>query len=930
MPAPVLAAPLVIPFAEAIGVSIAALGMAKATDKVNEFIQENPEQSIKIFQMIMPSQGIANALKNKSSEGDEDLSEDMDVEVKEKPKLTGKEKSEKIKAAIRRARAGKGNYSSPDAEGSAVDIRGSVIREAEDMGLADKDLKDKPYKEKGYDFRDYIPRGAYKKRYADGGAIGIEVLFEEKKPRKDFNTGGRATTQDFANALQRVSAGTTYQQQVQAKDYARQEASNLLSEAMRSGNQGNIQSILQGIGGSTTIPGMQFNRSGNRIISIPATGPGRDKILNAMANQMLSTTTYAPPPPPTDSLTGMLESQMLPNMADGSMRSLAEQNAIRDKVLAAQKAQEQSYFMTDPVTGKKYSTEAEAIDDLGLVTYNQRFADGGRVGFFMGGPALEGPALGIYNSMKAYQSFTDQEIANAIKEAGYELPTSSTPDPTPDPGQGAGQSGGRGSDQDAGYVDRQDYSFNKKNYRPGNQLEINPAAFGVSFPDQPSSPKREGIINQAIDSFTSLPTRSLSSFASPTTGGNIVGPAEQGFMGQTLDIDPAARTREEIRSLYDNYNRFKGRTSNFADARQKGKVGEVLGNIVGFASGIPFLGMLSNAFGPQGDKSLQSKYTVDGAGFGNTGARDEFGLATFDKKDGFLGLTGNTTRDYTNRMNERLGELDDFFGERIDDFDINNINAATFNKMSKINGFYAKQVQAYKDRLEVEKINREQKEKLDAIKKQAEIDDINRRKREETDAAKQRQLQIEAAAKAQEISRSQAKEQQAAIERDQQRDRDRGGGANQSGGGFSSGSGYNEGNYCFDPSTPIQMADGSTKKIKNIQLGDDTKGGEVTGVFQFKASDEIHNYKGVTVAGSHYVKEDGRFIMVKDSPLSVKIDKIPVVYSLDTSDRRIFINDIEFADYNGDGVAKNFLTNAGVDLTGFDTEVLRQVENRLI
>jgi hypothetical protein len=710
MPAPVLAAPLVIPFAEAIGVSIAALGMAKATDKVNEFIQENPEQSIKIFQMIMPSQGIANALKNKSSEGDEEVSEDIDVEVEEKPKLTGKEKSERIKAAIRRARAGKGNYSSPDAEGSAVDIRGSVIREAEDMGLADKDLKDKPYKEKGYDFRDYIPRGAYKKKYADGGAIGIEVLFEEKKPRKDFNTGGRATTQDFANALQRVSAGTTYQQQVQAKDYARQEASNLLSEAMRSGNQGNIQSILQGIGGSTTIPGMQFNRSGNRIISIPATGPGRDKILNAMANQMLSTTTYAPPPPPTDSLTGMLESQMLPNMADGSMRSLAEQNAIRDKVLAAQKAQEQSYFMTDPVTGKKYSTEAEAIDDLGLVTYNQRFADGGRVGLFMGGPALEGPALGIYNSMKAYNSFTDQEIANAIKEAGYELPTSSTPDPTPDPGQ----SGGRGSDQNAGYVDRQDYSFNKKNYRPGNQLEINPAAFGVSFPDQPSSPKREGIINQAIDSFTSLPTRSLSSFASPTTGGNIVGPAEQGFMGQTLDIDPAARTREEIRSLYDNYNRFKGRTSNFADARQKGKVGEVLGNILGFASGIPFLGplaMLSNAFGPQGDKSLQSKYTVDGAGFGNTGAIDEFGLATFDKKDGFLGLTGNTTRDYTNRMSERLGELDDFFGERIDNFDINNINAATFNKMSKINGFYAKQVQAYKNRLEAEKINKEQKEK---------------------------------------------------------------------------------------------------------------------------------------------------------------------------------------------------------------------------
>ena len=156
------------------------------------------------------------------------------------------------------------------------------------------------------------------------------------------------------------------------------------------------------------------------------------------------------------------------------------------------------------------------------------------------------------------------------------------------------------------------------------------------------------------------------------------------------------------------------------------------------------------------------------------------------------------------------------------------------------------------------------------------------------------------------------------------------GGRDSSGTGGGWGNSATGGGWCFDPSTPIQMADGSEKKIKEIQLGDNTKGGEVTGVFQFKAADEIHDYKGVTVAGSHFVKEDGKFIMVKDSPLAVKIDKIPVVYSLDTSGRRIFIKDIEFADYNGDGVAKNFLTNAGVNLSGFDKEVLRQVENRLI
>jgi hypothetical protein len=228
----------------------------------------------------------------------------------------------------------------------------------------------------------------------------------------------------------------------------------------------------------------------------------------------------------------------------------------------------------------------------------------------------------------------------------------------------------------------------------------------------------------------------------------------------------------------------------------------------------------------------------------------------------------------------------------------------------------------------------EQKQEEERQKKQAEIDAINERKKMEADAAKQRQLQIEAASKTQDISRREAAKQQAAIERDQQRDRDRGGagsgGGGESASGAGSGGGYNQGNFCFDPNTPIQMADGSEKKIKDIQLGDDTKGGEVTGVFQFKAADEIHDYKGVTVAGSHYVKEDDKFIMVKDSPLSVKIDKIPVVYSLDTTGRRIFINNIEFADYNGDGIAKGFLENAGVDLAGFDKEVLRQVEHRLI
>jgi len=330
---------------------------------------------------------------------------------------------------------------------------------------------------------------------------------------------------------------------------------------------------------------------------------------------------------------------------------------------------------------------------------------------------------------------------------------------------------------------------------------------------------------------------------------------------------------------------------------------------------------------------------------------------------GQIDMLGNTTGTkisgtYKDPFNKQLGFTDNLTNQAMIGRDPNSGLAkygpgSVLSGQNVVSGFgtndYEDQLQNYIDKMmtystlttfQKAKVKRATQE-LEAAreKSQDRIDALNKQKKaakEAGNAKKARNLQIAAAAKAQEISRAAARRQQEAIEADQSRTSSstHGGYGSGTGGhdatGPNSGGGYNEGNFCFDPSTPIQMADGSTKEIKNIQLGDATKGGEVTGVFQFKASDEIHDYKGVTVAGSHYVKEDGKFIMVKDSPLSVKIDKIPVVYSLDTSGRRIFIKDIEFADYNGDGVAKNFLSNAGADLTGFDKEVLRQVENRLI
>ena len=57
------AAPFILPIAEALGLSVATLGMAKVTDEVNKYIQENPEQAQKLIATIMPAQGIASAIK---------------------------------------------------------------------------------------------------------------------------------------------------------------------------------------------------------------------------------------------------------------------------------------------------------------------------------------------------------------------------------------------------------------------------------------------------------------------------------------------------------------------------------------------------------------------------------------------------------------------------------------------------------------------------------------------------------------------------------------------------------------------------------------------------------------------------------------------------------------------------------------------------
>ena len=122
----------------------------------------------------------------------------------------------------------------------------------------------------------------------------------------------------------------------------------------------------------------------------------------------------------------------------------------------------------------------------------------------------------------------------------------------------------------------------------------------------------------------------------------------------------------------------------------------------------------------------------------------------------------------------------------------------------------------------------------------------------------------------------------------------RSGGRGGRGGGGRGGRGGGRG--CFIAETLIQMLDGTTKPIINIQVGEETKGGIVQAKMEF-LPDNIYNYKGVEVSGSHWVIEDNQFIEVENSKHGILTDKIETVYCFKTSENRIWVNGIEFGDY---------------------------------
>ena len=106
---------------------------------------------------------------------------------------------------------------------------------------------------------------------------------------------------------------------------------------------------------------------------------------------------------------------------------------------------------------------------------------------------------------------------------------------------------------------------------------------------------------------------------------------------------------------------------------------------------------------------------------------------------------------------------------------------------------------------------------------------------------------------------------------------------------------------CFDPNTPIDLADGRTVPLRKIRVGDIlSNNARVTAVMRFavQPTTELYLYKNVLVTGKHLVRES-RWVYVRDSTLATLYEGVrpAEVICLNTSNHEIPIDGTTFADY---------------------------------
>jgi len=112
--------------------------------------------------------------------------------------------------------------------------------------------------------------------------------------------------------------------------------------------------------------------------------------------------------------------------------------------------------------------------------------------------------------------------------------------------------------------------------------------------------------------------------------------------------------------------------------------------------------------------------------------------------------------------------------------------------------------------------------------------------------------------------------------------------------------------FCFDPTTPIELASGAFVPISDLNIGDrlalvDGKNPIVTSLFKFDGSKTPMVKVGDTVVSEqHYMKYDklGSWIPAGENPDALFHPSLPVLVCLNTSTHNVLINGQVFSDYD--------------------------------
>ena len=107
---------------------------------------------------------------------------------------------------------------------------------------------------------------------------------------------------------------------------------------------------------------------------------------------------------------------------------------------------------------------------------------------------------------------------------------------------------------------------------------------------------------------------------------------------------------------------------------------------------------------------------------------------------------------------------------------------------------------------------------------------------------------------------------------------------------------------CFDENTIFKLNTGEKIKIKNLKLGDKLyDNSTIISLIKVTSEDlKIYNLNGIIVSESHVVKYNNKWIMVKDHPNSIQLEKYdyPYLYCINT-DRKVFeLNKILYTDWD--------------------------------